>query len=189
MSPTDIPTALAFLAMTVPVGALAILGLCLLFIPTLSERRVHQIVGGGLLGGLIATLGIDLALAFGGAPVSLDIGSIIAVRGFHINLAMLVDGKAALFLTLDYLLCGLVGLFSARYLHQEEGFRRFYLLLTVFAVGVSLIAAARGLDLLPHAVRSRPGDRMIRGRWRNGDSGSIGFFDVPVLIPLMDSSR
>ena len=148
MSPTDIPTALAFLAMTVPVGALAILGLCLLFIPTLSERRVHQIVGGGLLGGLIATLGIDLALAFGGAPVSLDIGSIIAVRGFHINLAMLVDGKAALFLTLDYLLCGLVGLFSARYLHQEEGFRRFYLLLTVFAVGVSLIAAARGLDLL-----------------------------------------
>ncbi len=144
----DLPAALAFIALTLPVGSLLILAVTLLFIPDLVERRVHQIVGGGLAGGLLATLGLSVSLMLGAPDIAVDLGSVIAIRGFHIDIAFLLDGPAAMFLTLDFLLCGLIGMFSARYLHREVGFRRFYLLLMVFAVGISLVASARGLDLL-----------------------------------------
>ena len=45
-------------------------------------------------------------------------------------------------------LLGLIGQFSATYLHRDRGFLRFYLLLHLFAFGSLLAFAAASFDLL-----------------------------------------
>ncbi|MCA9797167.1 MAG: hypothetical protein KC910_35395, partial [Candidatus Eremiobacteraeota bacterium] len=51
------------------------------------------------------------------------------------------------FATFAACMVGLVGLFSARYLHRESGFLRFYLLLSLFGAAVITVALAANLDL------------------------------------------
>lgn len=52
------------------------------------------------------------------------------------------------FLVLTVALTGLIGVFSATYLHREKGFLRFFLLLNLFAFGSLLAFAAGSFDLL-----------------------------------------
>jgi len=52
------------------------------------------------------------------------------------------------FLGMTVLLSGLIGQFSATYLHRERGFLRFFLLLHLFAFGSLLAFAAGSFDLL-----------------------------------------
>ncbi|MCB9764486.1 MAG: hypothetical protein H6739_32225 [Alphaproteobacteria bacterium] len=139
---------LGFIALTAAPAALLVLALSLLLAPEMPERRVHQIVATGLSVGLACTLAVAVLQPLLGVPLSVDLGQVLAVRGYHLDLGFVLDGPALTLLALDLALCGLVGLFSARYLHQEAGFRRFYVLLMLLAVGVSVIATARGLDLL-----------------------------------------
>lgn len=150
MNLLSLAATLGFVALTLPIGALALLAVALLAAPQpVPEQRVHQLVGGSLAGALLSTLLVGLALLLGRQTgVAVDLGSVIAVRGYHLSLAFWLDGPAILFLTLDFLLCGLVGLFSARYLHRDPGYARFYFLLLLSSVGIAFIGAARGLDLL-----------------------------------------
>ncbi|MCB9743940.1 MAG: hypothetical protein H6740_15175 [Alphaproteobacteria bacterium] len=148
MSLINLTAALGFLALTATPAALLLLGMGFVFTPSVPERRVHQIVGGGLSVALAATLavaGLSLLLS---EPVAVHLGSVLAIRGYHLSLNFLLDPPALVLLTMSFGLCGLVGMFSARYLHQDEGYGRFYLLLLVLAIGVSLIASAEALDLL-----------------------------------------
>lgn len=148
MISATLASALGFIALTVPFAALVVLGAMLMLAPDVPERRVHQIVSTSLSTALAATLGVA-ALQLAGAPhTEIAFGSVLAVRGYHLDLVFLLDAPGVLLLTLDLLLTGLVGMYSARYMHQDPGFHRFYVLLMLFAVGVSLVAAASGLDVL-----------------------------------------
>ena len=144
----DIASVLAFIAVTVAPAGMLVLAVALLVVPQLGERRVHQIVGLSLGVALGAAALLILPLALGDGPIDVSVGRVVALRGFHIDLDFRVDGPGLVLLLLDLALCGTIGLFSSRYLHLDEGFRRFYLLLMVFAVGVEAIAVARGLDVL-----------------------------------------
>ncbi len=148
MTPSSLAATLGFIALTAPLAALGVLACSLLFTRGMTERRIHQVVAAGLITGLIASLVVGFTLLLGVAPAEVELANVIAIRGYHLDLAFRLDGPAVVLLTLDLLLCGLVGLFSASYLHQDEGYQRFYVLLMLFSVGVSFIATARGLDLL-----------------------------------------
>lgn len=148
MSLVELASTLGFMALSAPVAALVLLATGLLLLPEVPERRIHQLVGGSLSVALCCALLGGALLPLLDAPPEVDLGSVLAVRGYHLDLRFVLDTPALVLLSLDLALCGLVGLFSARYLHREPGFRRFYLLLLLLAVGVSVIATARGLDLL-----------------------------------------
>jgi NAD(P)H-quinone oxidoreductase subunit 5 len=60
----------------------------------------------------------------------------------------MVDRLSVPFLALAAVLSGLIGQFSATYLHRESGFLRFFLLLHLFAFGSLLAFAAGSFDLL-----------------------------------------
>jgi len=60
----------------------------------------------------------------------------------------MVDHLSLPFLAMTVLLSGLIGQFSATYLHRERGFFRFFVLLHLFAFGSLLAFAAGSLDLL-----------------------------------------
>ncbi|HBP17610.1 MAG TPA: hypothetical protein DEA08_07445 [Planctomycetes bacterium] len=137
------------LTLVLPALALTFLGGGMLLGHRPSEHRVQQLLAANMSLAAILASALLLGLALGWLePVSVNLGTLLAVRGYHFDLAFRLDWLGALYLWLDVVLCGLVGAFSAPYLHQDEGYHRFYLLLLVFSVGLALIAAGAGLDLV-----------------------------------------
>lgn len=136
-------------SVVLPLAALILLVLAALIGRRPSERRVHQIVGTTASVGVILATALVVGIGTGLVEsVHVDLGTLVAIREYHFDLALHADLIGALYLWLDMALCGLVGAFSAQYLHQDEGFYRFYVLLVAFVLGLALIATGAGLDLL-----------------------------------------
>ncbi len=68
--------------------------------------------------------------------------------GYAFELGLAIDAYALGFLVVVGVVSALVGSVSHRYLHREEGYRRFFLLLLLCATGMPIIVLADGLDLL-----------------------------------------
>lgn len=144
--------------------ALASLGLLALFLPVLSaigmfvpwvlglplsETAIRRITAATFGSTLLACLAIDaLALARPGAAAVVSLAQWMVLPGYVVEAELVFDLPAAVLMTLTALLVGLVGAFSAPYLHQDPGYRRFFVLLPLFATGMMAVAAANTLDLL-----------------------------------------
>jgi len=82
------------------------------------------------------------------SSITVNFGNWFAVGSYHFPLVLMVDRLSVPFLALTAALSGLIGQFSATYLHRESGFLRFFLLLHLFAFGSLLAFAAGSFDLL-----------------------------------------
>ncbi|MCA9569374.1 MAG: proton-conducting membrane transporter [Myxococcales bacterium] len=136
------------LALGIPIVALGVLAISMLIGHPPAERRVHQLVATAMTSSLILATGLLLYVLVTGQAVVVSLGTPIAVRGYHFDIVFAADLAGSTYLWLDLLLCGLISAFSERYLHQEPGYHRFFVLMLAFAVGVAIIAVAGGLDLL-----------------------------------------
>ncbi len=116
-----------------------------------SERMLSRITGltftSCALG--VAALVWKVASAPNSASVvAVTFGNWFAVGDYHFPLVLMADRLSLPFLALAAVLSGLIGQFSATYLHREPGFLRFFLLLHLFAFGSLLAFAAGSFDLL-----------------------------------------
>ncbi|MEZ4447291.1 MAG: proton-conducting transporter membrane subunit [Polyangiaceae bacterium] len=68
--------------------------------------------------------------------------------GYEFPILLVVDRLSLPFMVLTTVLTGLVGLFSTNYLHRDDGYRRFFILLHLFAFGVLLLTMGGTLDML-----------------------------------------
>jgi NAD(P)H-quinone oxidoreductase subunit 5 len=75
-------------------------------------------------------------------------GNWFAVHEYRFPLVLMADHLSLPFLAMTIVLSGLIGQFSATYLHRERGFFRFFVLLHLFAFGSLLAFAAGSFDLL-----------------------------------------
>jgi NAD(P)H-quinone oxidoreductase subunit 5 len=82
------------------------------------------------------------------APVEVTFGNWFVVEDYSFPLVLLADRLSLPFLAMTVVLAGLIGQFSATYLHREPGFFRFFVLLHLFAFGSLLAFAAGSFDLL-----------------------------------------
>ena len=114
-----------------------------------SERVPCRITGLTFSTCVLALAVILWKLASTGAPgVVATFGNWFAVDDYHFPLILMADRISLPFLGMTVLLSGLIGQFSATYLHRERGFLRFFLLLHLFAFGSLLAFAAGSFDLL-----------------------------------------
>jgi NAD(P)H-quinone oxidoreductase subunit 5 len=140
--------ALVFVVMA-PGAVFGLLALLWLFGWIPSERVVSRITGMAfaacafLLAALLWTLA-----ATGASSVSVTFGNWFAVHEYRFPLVLMVDRLSLPFVGMTIVLSGLIGQFSATYLHRERGFFRFFLLLHLFAFGSLLAFAAGSFDLL-----------------------------------------
>jgi NADH-quinone oxidoreductase subunit L len=116
-----------------------------------SERMLSRVTGltfsSCAVG--VATLVWKVAPAPTNASVvAVAFGNWFAVGDYHFPLVLVADRLSLPFLALAAVLSGLIGQFSATYLHREPGFLRFFLLLHLFAFGSLLAFAAGSFDLL-----------------------------------------
>ncbi len=86
--------------------------------------------------------------AGGDHPVVVSLGNWFAVHEYEFPLVLLGDHLSLPFLALTVVLVGVIGQFSATYLHRDPGFARFFILLHLFAFGSMLIFAAGSFDLI-----------------------------------------
>lgn len=148
MNPSQVTLAFVVLAPGVVFGVLAFLWL-LGWAP--GERFLSRITALTFstcaLG--IAVLAWSIGPASkGAAVVTVTFGNWFAVGQYHFPLVLMADRLSLPFLALAVVLSGLIGQFSATYLHREPGFLRFFLLLHLFSFGSSLAFAAGSFDLL-----------------------------------------
>jgi NADH-quinone oxidoreductase subunit L len=114
-----------------------------------AERVVSRVTGVTFSLSVLALGAILWRLAATGAgSVVVKSGNWFTVHDYHFPLVLLADWLSLPFLAMTVLLSGLIGQFSATYLHREPGFLRFFLLLHLFAFGSLLAFAAGSFDLL-----------------------------------------
>jgi len=134
------------LAPGVVFGVLALLWLAG-YVP--AERIISRITGVTFSASMMALAAIVWRLALPGAPaVAVTFGNWFTVQDYHFPLVLLADRLSLPFLGMTVVLSGLIGQFSATYLHRERGFLRFFLLLHLFAFGSLLAFSAGSFDLL-----------------------------------------
>ncbi len=95
----------------------------------------------------VAWMAFSMHMA-GVESVAVPLGDWFTVHDYHFPLVLLGDRLSLPFLALTVILVGLIGQFSATYLHRDPGFARFYILLHLFAFGALLIFSAGSFDLI-----------------------------------------
>src|SRR5579871_990112 len=114
-----------------------------------SESVVSRITGLTFSASIFALAVVLWRIAATGAPaVVLIFGNWFTVQSYHFPLVLFADRLSLPFMGMTVVLAGLIGQFSATYLHRERGFFRFFLLLHLFAFGSLLAFAAGSFDLL-----------------------------------------
>lgn len=97
----------------------------------------------GLVGVLIVITGLILD-----GPTVHYIGNWFGNEFYQYHLSITADWLAVTYACLTLLLLGLVAVFSRSYLHKDNGFHRFYFLLTLFGAGLLTASFAGTLELL-----------------------------------------
>jgi len=140
--------ALVFLVLA-PGVVFAVLALAWLLGWVPAERVVSRITGATFSAAILALAAIAWRLvSTGDRSVVVTFGNWFAVADYHFPLVLMADRISLPFLGLTVVLSGLIGQFSATYLHREGGFLRFFLLLHLFAFGSLLAFSAGSFDLL-----------------------------------------
>jgi NADH-quinone oxidoreductase subunit L len=145
----DFSQAALVMVVLLPGAVFSILGLLWLlgWVPT--ERVVSVITGVTFSASIFGVAFIVWRLgATGASSVSVMFGNWFTVGDYHFPLVLMADRLSLPFLAITVVLSGLIGQFSATYLHRERGFLRFFLLLHLFAFGSLLAFAAGSFDLL-----------------------------------------
>jgi NAD(P)H-quinone oxidoreductase subunit 5 len=142
------PQAALVFVVLAPGVVFAVFGLLWLLGWVPSERLLSRITGFTFSLAAIALAGLIGALGTSRAPVTIAFGNWFAVRDYRFPLVLMADRLSLPFLGLTVVLSGLIGQFSATYLHRDRGFLRFFLLLHLFAFGSLLAFAAASFDLL-----------------------------------------
>jgi NAD(P)H-quinone oxidoreductase subunit 5 len=156
MSPAQ---AILVFVVLAPGFVFAVLALLWLLGWVAGERLISRITGLTFsacvfgLAALLWTLAPGARTAARGLPagspaVVVTFGNWFAVHNYSFPLVLMADRLSLPFLAMTVMLCGLIGQFSATYLHRERGFFRFFLLLHLFAFGSLLAFAAGSFDLL-----------------------------------------
>ncbi len=137
------------LLILLPGGFCAVLGLSWLLGGQLPERLIARLTiacySAVLL--VVAALWWQL-LSSGKTQLQAVYGNWFEVGHYHFPLALWADYISLPLLSLSALLTVLVAFFSRRYIHRDEGFFRFFMLLNLFGSGILLFFAAGSFDLM-----------------------------------------
>ncbi len=142
---------LSMISLISPLVLVLFLGLVALAGLETSEETVSRFAFFTITAGLLSTIGLVIAFSLGSQseiPVELGHWVNLPEQHFHFHIKLLLDKLSLPFLLLVYLLCGVISAFTSRYLHREPGFRRFYLLFSLFTLGMVITSISGTIEVL-----------------------------------------
>lgn len=151
MSHEAFVTALGFCVVIAPAALMALLGIMTLVGRPLSERATAHATEAAVVVGLSASVTmLILMLLWGTRYLPIEFGNLVVIpeQHFHFHLKFVFDRLSVPFLILSYSLVGTVGAFANRYLHREEGYRRFFLFYAIFLLGMVTASLAGTIETL-----------------------------------------
>ncbi len=149
-----IATVFLFLGVAVvasPTLLLVMLGTSTLLGRPLGESITARLTNAAVVLGLLPALIIlGMMLAFDKRFVPIELGDWISIEEehFHFHLKFVFDRLSVPFTILSFVLCGVVGAFTRRYLHREAGYNRFFLCYSMFFSGMVISALAGTIETL-----------------------------------------
>lgn len=115
----------------------------------LPERAIARLANATYGFASLMLMGLAASMwSAGMTSVTAGSGNWYEFHEFQIPLALFVDRLSLPLVGMTVFLTGLIAIFSARYMHREKGFERFYLMLHLFAFGSLLVFTAGSVDLL-----------------------------------------
>jgi len=147
----DLTWLLGLFVIASPLALVAVLGLGALLSFELSERLISRLTQASVVTGLTAAVGmLILMLATGVRTVPIELGNWVTIpqQDFHFNLKLVFDRLSIPFAILSFALIGTIGAFADKYMHREPGFQRFFVLYSVFLLGMILSSVAGTIETL-----------------------------------------
>ncbi len=114
-----------------------------------GERTVARMTSSCyLLAGVAVVALLGWMLQTGQHEVRLSLGYWFELEEYRFPLVLLIDRLSMPLVALSVLLVGVIGAFSVSYVHRDEGFLRFFVLLNLFGFGILLLFTAGSFDLM-----------------------------------------
>lgn len=114
-----------------------------------NERTTVAIVGASFTASVAACAATAAwLLSEDVVEIRVPIGTWFSAGHYSFDWHLIADRLSIPFAMFSAVLLGLVASFSRRYLHREQGFARFYLLLAIFGTAVEFVVLAGSLDLV-----------------------------------------
>jgi len=157
--PVPLLTWLGLIVLAAPVVLVATIGLPSLAGRPLQERGINRLVFLTMAAGLIASLGVlALMLLLGTRHVPIELGDLVSIGGgqdhpaagghFRFSLKFVFDRLSVPVVALTIQLCGIIGVFTSRYLHREPGYNRFFVMYAVFVLGMVMTSLSGTIETL-----------------------------------------
>ncbi|MFO0908619.1 MAG: proton-conducting transporter membrane subunit [Isosphaeraceae bacterium] len=141
---------LGMIVIAAPVALTFLLGIPLLLDRRLSERFTTRLVEFGTVTGLLAATGVLATMLLDGSRhVALVLGNWVVIPHlYHFSIKFVFDRLSVPFVILAFVLSGTIGAFGSRYLHREQGYHRFFMLFTLFVLGMVITSLAGTIETL-----------------------------------------
>lgn len=136
---------LVWLIPLLPLLAAGWIGLCMVvgwLAGEQGERMTARVALAAVLIPLLLLLLLDISALFRTAPEQLVFGSWLASGEYRILISFTLDAFGLSMATLVALICLLTLGFSVDYMHREAGFRRFFMILSLFSGALLLLVVA-----------------------------------------------
>lgn len=141
--------ALTLTTIVAPALLLAFLGAFSLVGRRPAERATGRAcVATNVIGLVASTVLLALMVILDTQHVTLELGEWVSVPHYHFSVKLLFDRLSVPFVILTFLLCGTIAAFSGRYLHRERGYNRFFVLFSLFLLGMVVAASAGTIEML-----------------------------------------
>lgn len=149
MSAVTFVHACVWVTVVAPAVLFALLGAPMFLSRALGEEAVGHLTRATMLI-MLATSGAALAayVGTGMEPHVVSWGAWFTGSTHGFRFSFLIDSLALGFVTFAAAASGAVAAFSYRYLHREPGYRRYFLLFAMFAIGITLIGLAGSIEVL-----------------------------------------
>jgi NAD(P)H-quinone oxidoreductase subunit 5 len=143
-TPNTVLILIGMLVIAAPLSLVILLGLTSLVDRPFSEQTTTKILQAGTIAGLLAALAVLAGMLIMGTRfVPIELGNWVTVPGlYHFSLKFVFDRLSVPFVILSFVLSGAIGAFGSRYLHRERGFNRFFVLYTIFLLGMVITSLA-----------------------------------------------
>src|SRR3954470_10134411 len=133
-----------------PLVLMLTLGISSLLDRKLSERTTTMILQAGTITGLLAALAVlAMMLILGTRHVPIEVGDwVIIPNKYHFSIKFVFDRLSVPMAILSFTLSGTIGAFATRYMHRDIGFNRFFVLYTLFVLGMVTASLAGTIETL-----------------------------------------
>jgi len=80
--------------------------------------------------------------------VPIQLGNWVDIPHYHFVVKFVFDRLSVPFVIMAFILCGTIGAFANRYMHREPGFNRFFVLFSLFVLGIVTTSLAGTIETL-----------------------------------------